>query len=132
LITGATGAPDAIINELTVLPKHSTPEAMRATAELNRKVRVEGNANLLAGAHGAGVRRYILQSAAFWVRSRAGVADEATSFAFDALPGLATGTGTYAELEAKALGSPKSGKCRSCLEVSFQSRKLEWLGKPSV
>ncbi|HEY3939989.1 MAG TPA: NAD(P)-dependent oxidoreductase [Bryobacteraceae bacterium] len=98
--------PDVIINELTVLPKHYTPEAMRAAAELDRKVRVEGNANLLAAARGAGVRRYILQSAAFCYSPGLGLADETTPFAFDASPGVAAGTRTYAELEAKAMGNP--------------------------
>src|SRR5262245_33422106 len=35
--------PDAVINELTSLPRHYTPAAMKAAAERDRKVRVEGN-----------------------------------------------------------------------------------------
>src|SRR4029453_2428295 len=38
--------PDAVINELTSLPRHYTPAEMKAAAE--REVRVEGNINLLA------------------------------------------------------------------------------------
>src|SRR5438874_9283245 len=40
--------PDAVINELTSLPRHYTPAEMKAAAERDRKVRVEGKINLLA------------------------------------------------------------------------------------
>ena len=58
--------PDAVINELTSLPRHYTPAEMTAAAERDRKVRVEGNINLLAALRDAGVRRYLLQSSGFW------------------------------------------------------------------
>src|SRR5262245_56326336 len=58
--------PDAVINELTSLPRHYTPAEMKAAAERDRKVRVEGNINLLAALRDAGVRRYLLQSSGFW------------------------------------------------------------------
>src|SRR5262249_32916640 len=35
--------PDAVINELTSLPRHYTPAEMKAAAERDRRVRVEGN-----------------------------------------------------------------------------------------
>src|SRR5262249_29569786 len=54
--------PDAVINKLTSLPRHYTPAEMKAAAERDRKVRVEGNINLLAALGDAGVRRYLLQS----------------------------------------------------------------------
>ena len=41
--------PDAVINELTSLPRHYTPAEMKAAAERDRKVREEGNINLLTG-----------------------------------------------------------------------------------
>jgi nucleoside-diphosphate-sugar epimerase len=34
--------PDAVINELTSLPRHYTPAEMKAAEERDRKVRVEG------------------------------------------------------------------------------------------
>jgi hypothetical protein len=40
--------PDAVINELTSLPRHYTPAEMEAAAEHDREIRVEGNINLLA------------------------------------------------------------------------------------
>ena len=58
--------PDAVINELTSLPRHYTPAEMKAAAERDSKVRLEGNINLLAALRDAGVRRYLLQSTGFW------------------------------------------------------------------
>ena len=40
--------PDAVINELTALPRHYTPVEMKAAAERDTRVRKEGNVNLLA------------------------------------------------------------------------------------
>jgi NAD(P)-dependent dehydrogenase (short-subunit alcohol dehydrogenase family) len=37
--------PDAVINQLTSLPRHYTPAEMKAAAERDRKVRVEGAIN---------------------------------------------------------------------------------------
>src|ERR1051325_964426 len=42
--------PDIIINELTSLPKHYTPEEMKAAAARDTELRVKGNANLLEAA----------------------------------------------------------------------------------
>jgi 2-alkyl-3-oxoalkanoate reductase len=94
--------PDAIINELTSLPKHYTPEEMAAAAPRDKEVRVTGNANLLAAASAVNCRRYILQSSGFWYAPGPGLADETASFAFDASPGVAAGCRTYADLEAAA------------------------------
>src|SRR5690349_9205544 len=69
-------APDAIVNQLTSLPKHYTLEAMRAAAGRDKDVRVKGNANLLAAARATQCRRYLLQSAAFFYAPGAGLADE--------------------------------------------------------
>src|SRR5262245_26941355 len=71
--------PDAVINELTSLPRHYTPAEMKAAAERDRKVRVEGNINLLAALRDAGVRRYLLQSSGFWYAPGAGLADPSHS-----------------------------------------------------
>jgi nucleoside-diphosphate-sugar epimerase len=98
--------PDAVINELTSLPRHYTPAEMRAAAERDRKIRIEGNANLLAALRDAGVRRYLVQSSAFWYAPGDGLADESAPFAFDASPAVAAGTRRYAELEAAASATP--------------------------
>ena len=98
--------PDAVINELTSLPSHYTAAEMRDAAERDRKVRIEGNANLLAALRDAGVRRYVLQSGGFWYAPGDGLADESVPFAFDASPAVAAGSRRYAELEATATGTP--------------------------
>jgi nucleoside-diphosphate-sugar epimerase len=72
--------PDAVINELTSLPRHYTPAEMKAAAERDHKVRLEGNINLLAALRDAGVRRYLLPGAklpkrnARFARAAAGLA----------------------------------------------------------
>jgi len=98
--------PDAVINELTSLPMHYTAAEIRAAAERDHKVRIEGNANLLAPLRDAGVRRYLLQSSAFWYAPGESLADESASFAFDASPAVAAGTRRYAQLEAAASATP--------------------------
>jgi 2-alkyl-3-oxoalkanoate reductase len=47
--------PDAVINELTSLPRRYTPDEMGAASERHCEVRVEGNINLLAARRGLGV-----------------------------------------------------------------------------
>jgi 2-alkyl-3-oxoalkanoate reductase len=112
--------PDAIINELTSLPKHYTPDEMKEASPRDKEVRVTGNANLLAAARATNCRRYVLQSCAFWYApgpgSSPGLADETTPFAFDASPGIAAGCRTYADLEAAA---QKSGLQTVLLRYGF-------------
>lgn len=98
--------PNAVINELTSLPRHYTAAEMEAAADRDRKVRIEGNANLLAAVRDVGVRRYLLQSSGFWYAPAPGLADETGKFAFDASPAVAAGARRYAELESTALGTP--------------------------
>ena len=97
---------DAVINELTSLPRHYTAEEMKAAAQRDHKVRSEGNANLLVALRNAGVRRYLLQSSGFWYPPGVGLADEREPFAFDGSPAVAAGSRRYAELEAEASGTP--------------------------
>jgi nucleoside-diphosphate-sugar epimerase len=94
--------PDAVINELTSLPRHYTPAEMKAVAERDTRVRREGNVNLLAGMRETGVRRYVLQSSGFWYAPGPGLADESSPLAVDASPGVAAGSRTYVELESTA------------------------------
>jgi len=98
--------PDAVVNELSALPRHYTPAEMKAAGERDYRVRIEGNANLLAALRDAGVRRYLLQSSGFWYAPGAGLADESAEFAFDASPAVAAGTRRYADLETAASATP--------------------------
>src|SRR5262250_1285935 len=87
--------PDAVINELTSLPRHYTPAEMKAAAERDRRVRVEGNINLLAALRDSGVRRYLLQSSGFWYSPGAGLAHESVPFISSAPAGVEASAGTY-------------------------------------
>jgi nucleoside-diphosphate-sugar epimerase len=94
--------PDAVVNELTSLPRHYTPAEMKAAAERDSRVRREGNVSLLAGMRESGVRRYVLQASGFWYAPGPGLADESSPMAVDASPGVAAGAGAYVELESTA------------------------------
>ena len=98
--------PNALINELTSLPRHYTPAEMKTAAERDRKVRVEGNINLLAALRDAGVRRYLLQSSGFWYAPGVGLANESIPFISSASPGVEASARTYLELEARASATP--------------------------
>ncbi|MBO0758600.1 MAG: NAD(P)-dependent oxidoreductase [Bradyrhizobiaceae bacterium] len=98
--------PDAVINELTSLPRRYTPAEMKAAADRDRKVRVEGNLNLLAALRDAGVRRYLLQSSGFLYAPGARLADESVPFISSASPWVEARARTYLELEARASATP--------------------------
>ena len=98
--------PDAVIDELTSLPKDYTPDAMRTAAERDRRLRLEGGGNVHAAARAAGVRRYIVQSTGFFYGPGAGLAVETDPLAEGASPGIAGSVQTYLQIEKRALGSP--------------------------
>jgi nucleoside-diphosphate-sugar epimerase len=56
-------APDVILNELTDLP--DDVESIGAHAELNARIRTEGNQNLIEAARQSGSPRYLAQSVAW-------------------------------------------------------------------
>ncbi len=98
--------PDAVINQLTSLPRHYTPAEMKAAAERDRKVREEGNINLLALLRDSGVRRYLLQSSGFWYAPGGGLANESVPFISSASPGVEANARMYMALEARASATP--------------------------
>jgi hypothetical protein len=118
--------PDAIINELTSLPKRYTPQEMQAAGARDTELRVKGNANLLAAARATNCRAYLLQSSAFWYAPGPGLADETASFAFDASPGVAAGCRTYADLEAAA---QESGLSAVLLRYGFFYGPGTWFSR---
>src|SRR6185436_3344811 len=73
--------PEIVIEQLTALPKTYTRESMSAAAAFNRRIRLEGGANVLAAAQAAGVRRYLRQSVAFYAVPGPGLAVEETPLA---------------------------------------------------
>lgn len=99
-------SPDAVIEELTSLPKVNTPELRRASAATHNRVRIEGGQNVQAAAIAAGVRRYVAQSSAFWAEPGPGLSDEAMPFALQVdAPGVVSGATALKEVETRVLGA---------------------------
>jgi nucleoside-diphosphate-sugar epimerase len=94
---------EVVIDQLTALP--ATQKEMAAAAEGDRKLRLEGGGNLHRAAGASGVRRYVQQASAFFLRSGRGLADESEGLAVDASPRVAASARTYAELEARVLNA---------------------------
>jgi nucleoside-diphosphate-sugar epimerase len=98
--------PDAVIDELTSLPRHYTPEEMRAAAERDRRVRLEGGGNLLHAARAAGTRRYLVQSTGFFYAPGEGLAVETDALASGATPAIASSVRTYLQIEERLFRIP--------------------------
>jgi nucleoside-diphosphate-sugar epimerase len=98
--------PDAIIDELTSLPKRYTPEEMRKAASRDRRIRLEGGGNLHRAAIETGVKRYIVQSTGFFYGPGEGLASEEDPLAHDASPGVAGSVATYTQIENRVFSSP--------------------------
>jgi nucleoside-diphosphate-sugar epimerase len=96
--------PDAVIEELTSLPRRYTPEEMRSAAERDRNVRLEGGTNLHDAAKAAGVRRYIVQSTGFFYAPGTGLAEETDPLALNASSAVAASVRTYTQVERRVLG----------------------------
>lgn len=96
--------PDAVIDELTSLPKEQAD--MPKYGERDRKVRLEGGGNLFRAAVVNGVRRYLQQSSGFFLKSTPGtLADESSPLDIDASPAVAASARTYTELETRLFGA---------------------------
>lgn len=61
----AAARPDAVIHQLTDLPREFDAAKIQASYAANARIRTEGTRNLLAAARAAGARRFIVQSIAF-------------------------------------------------------------------
>lgn len=97
--------PDAVIDELTSLPKRYTPEEMRAAAERDRTVRLVGGRNLQNAAQAAGAKRYVVQSTGFFYGPGSGLATEQDVLAVNASPAVAGNVQTYMKIEERVLGA---------------------------
>jgi nucleoside-diphosphate-sugar epimerase len=96
--------PDTVIEELTSLPKHYTPDEMRAAAARDRQVRLEGGGNVYNAARAVGARGYIVQSTGFFYAPGPGLAAEEDPLAANASPAIAGSVRTYMQLEERAVG----------------------------
>jgi 2-alkyl-3-oxoalkanoate reductase len=68
----AQAEPDTVINQLTDLPQSLNPRMLGEYYAANNRVRREGTRNLLDAARGAGVRRFLVQGAAYWYAQTGG------------------------------------------------------------
>src|SRR5262249_57239341 len=75
---------EVVIDELTSLPR--SPSEMAEAAPGDRKLRLEGGGNLHRAARTCGVRRYVQQTSAFFLRAGSGAAVVADGLAVDASP----------------------------------------------
>jgi nucleoside-diphosphate-sugar epimerase len=98
--------PKAVIEELTSLPKDYTPDAMRAAADRDRRLRLEGGRNVHEAARAAGAKRYLVQSTGFFYGPGEGLAVETEPLAVNAPPGIAGTVRTYMQVEERVLGAP--------------------------
>jgi len=98
--------PEAVIDELTSLPKQYTPEEMRAASERDRELRLVGGRNVQDAAIAAGAKRYIVQSTGFFYAPGAGLATEAAPLASEASPGIAGSVRTYMQIEERVMNAP--------------------------
>src|SRR3974390_2728665 len=95
---------EVVIDELTSLPKEQSEMPKYAAGD--RKLRIEGGANLFRAAIESGVRRYLQQSSGFFLKAPEGtLADESSPLDVDASPGVAASARTYTELEARLFSS---------------------------
>ena len=97
--------PEAVIDELTSLPKHYTQAEMRAATERDRRIRLEGGRNLQSAAQTAGARKYIVQSTGFFYAPGPGLAVESEPLALQASPNVAGSVRTYMQIEERVLGA---------------------------
>jgi len=96
--------PDAVIDELTSLPKRYTPEEMRAAADRDKNLRLIGGRNVHNAARAAGAKRYVVQSTGFFYAPGQGLATEKDALALSASPAIAASVHTYMQIEARVLG----------------------------
>jgi 2-alkyl-3-oxoalkanoate reductase len=97
--------PEIVIEELTSLPKHYTREEMRAAADRDRRLRLEGGQNVQNAAKAAGARRYLVQSTGFFYAPGPGLATEADSLAISASPAVSDSVQTYLQIEQRVLNA---------------------------
>ena len=102
----ARAEPDAVINELTDLPQSLKPRKLGEYYAANNRVRREGTRNLLDAARGAGVRRFLVQGAAYWyAQTGAAVKTEEAPLYLDAPPPIGLAVQTMKEVEEAVLSA---------------------------
>jgi nucleoside-diphosphate-sugar epimerase len=98
--------PDAVINQLTDLPQSLNPRKLGEYYAASNRVRREGTQNLLNAALGAGVRRFVVQGAAYWYAPSGGpVKTEEAPLYLDAPPPIGPAVQTIKHVEDAMLSA---------------------------
>ena len=95
--------PEAVVDQLTALPRRYTPETMRGALGATVALRTIGGDNLYAAAAAAGARRYVAQSGCYYYRPGDGLAGESEPWLDDGPPLVAAGVGALLAVEHRAL-----------------------------
>jgi 2-alkyl-3-oxoalkanoate reductase len=102
----ARAEPEAVINQLTDLPQSLNPRKLGEYYSANNRLRREGTANLLDAARGAGVRRFLVQGAAYWYEPSGGpVKTEEAPLYLDAPAPLGPAVQTMKQVEEAVLSA---------------------------
>ena len=106
-LTAAIGeaTPDAVVHELTSLPKAINPRTALRDLASNDRLRVEGTRNLVAAARAAGARRIVAQSIAFAYAPGPGLRDEDDPLYLDAPAEFRRSVDAVATLEQAVTGA---------------------------
>lgn len=98
--------PDAIVNQLTALPKRPTGRAMRQSVKTTNELRRSASRHLAQAARLCGVKRLISQSIAFYCEPGLGLADEKTPLIHGASESLQAAVDAVLVCEAQTLEHP--------------------------
>jgi 2-alkyl-3-oxoalkanoate reductase len=105
-IVVARAEPDALINQLTDLPQSLNPRKLGEYYAANNRARREGTQNLLSAALGAGVRRFVMQGAAYWYAQTGGpVKTEDAPLYLDSPPPIGPAVETIKHVEEAVLSA---------------------------
>jgi nucleoside-diphosphate-sugar epimerase len=99
--------PEVVIDQLTALPRHYSPQAMRETLAQSNEVRVVGGANVQRACLQAGATRFIAQSGAYYYGPGEGPAVETEPFVSDGPPLVAANVAAFEHVENRVLGLPE-------------------------
>lgn len=106
----SAAAPGVVIHQLTDLPKHSDPAAIREALPHNARLREVGTRNLADACVASGVRHVIAQSIAFAYAPGPQPYDETAPLNLESTDPLAAGTARAVQvLEQLVLGGPFRG-----------------------
>ena len=116
--------PDAVINELTSLPRHYTPAEMKAAAERDRKVRVEGNINLLAVLRRLGRAPLFAAKFRILVCARRGAGERVRTVHLQRVPGSRGQRPHLPGIGSARIGDPGNRVRRATLRILLRPRHL--------